>query len=128
MTKERGSAEVGNRLYKIRHALGYGDDGQQKVFALKVLRIRNDLYSAQELGKAEFRVIYANRLLDEWPALSLDWIYNGDYRSVPLEAKRRLDAAPDKPLSRRGRRPRKSLDAASSPSLFEADDSRSRRK
>lgn len=96
--------EIGNRLYKIRHALGYGGDTQQTEYVEKYLSIMPGTYSKAETGATGFKVEYAAMLLERLPGLTLDWIYLGGFERLrDSEVVDKLRAAPDKKPLRRGK-------------------------
>ena len=99
--------DTGNRLYKIRFIAGFGEDGQQKAYATESqLNFPEKSYSQWETGRIQIPVSYALRLIEYLPGLTLDYIYRGDLDFVTPEMGRRLRAAPDRPLAKRGRKPK----------------------
>lgn len=101
------NGDAGNRLFKIRFIAGFGEDGQQKAYAAeKQLNFPEKSYSHWETGRVPMPVRDALRLVDYLPGLTLDYIYRGDLDFVTPEIGRRLRAAPDRPLAKRGRKPK----------------------
>src|SRR5262245_171981 len=98
-------AAVGNRLYKIRHVAGFGHHQQKWA---EQLGFPVTSYSHWETGRMPLPVPYALRIRDEVPGLSLDYIYTGNLDFLTIDLSRRLRAAPDRPPTRPGRRPKRS--------------------
>lgn len=97
---------VGNRLFKIRYVAGFGGDEDQGRWA-KFIRVGDKVYSHWEIGRAMMPLQYAVRIVEDYvEGATLDYIYRGrlDFVATPLALA--LKRAPDRPPTKRGRRPR----------------------
>ncbi len=83
-------AEIGARLAKIREAAGYKE---QKAFAAR-FGFSMGQWNHWEQGMSipwPQAMKLVESLKNQVPGLTLDWIYRGDPRGLPLETMRRLN-------------------------------------
>ena len=99
--------EIARRTLHVRHALGFGADGDQKRFAVEELGVAADRYNKWERGGTPIPPEQAARLVQMFPGLTLDWIHMGGWERLrTLEAVARLRKFEDVPLGKgRGTKP-----------------------
>jgi hypothetical protein len=86
---------VGNRLYKIRYVLGYGEHGQQSLFAKKY-GFEEGSWSHWEIGRVVIPPHAAGQLIFAVDGLTADYIYFGRLGGVPFDMRAELLKAPDR--------------------------------
>jgi hypothetical protein len=97
---------IGNRLYKVRCLLGFGEHGQQRELANE-FGFNPISYNQWETGYVPIPVEHAVHLVENVPGLTLDFIYRGDFDFLPPKLGRCLRKLPDRPPKRS--RPRRSV-------------------
>jgi DNA-binding XRE family transcriptional regulator len=90
----RQPKQIGLRLKRIRYAHDYGE-GRQKEFA-QLLGITSSTWNAYETGKYKGGIPLekAQRLVDAFAGLSLDYIFDGKLDHVTVPIRERLTLVP----------------------------------